>query len=58
MSPAPHLPAASGPYTGLETGDFDASLEALAAVAERLQGNPDALAEFEAAVRRARVACR
>lgn len=56
MSPA--LPAASGAYTGPETGDFDASLEALAAIAERLQGNPDALAAFTAAVREARVACR
>lgn len=52
------LPASNGLYTGPQTGDFDASLEALAAVAERLQGNPEALAEFEAAVRRARVACR
>jgi hypothetical protein len=52
------VPAAGGPNTGPETGDFDASLAALAAMAERLQGNPEALAEFEAAVRRARVACR
>lgn len=57
MSSAAPLPAASGPYPGPNTGDFDASLAALAAVAERLQGNPDALAEFEAAVRRARVTC-
>jgi len=45
------------PFPGPKTGDFDASLEALAAMAERLEGNPEALAEFEAAVRRARVTC-
>jgi hypothetical protein len=52
------LPAAGGPYTGPQTGDFDVRLEALPAIAERLEGSPGALAAFRAAVTEARVTCR
>jgi len=52
------LPAGEPAYTGPRTGDFDASLAALAAMAERLEGSPGALARFTAAVREARAACR
>lgn len=46
------------PYTGPRTGDFDVRLEALAVIAEGLEGDPAALAAFRDAVREARVTCR